>query len=80
LLFSFTLEYAIRKAQENWVGLNLSGKYQLLVQADDVNLLADNIEKMREPLTDAWKEVCLEANTEKTKYVLTLSPECRPES
>jgi hypothetical protein len=43
--------------------------HQLLVSADDVNLLGDNtdiIKKSAETLTDASKEVGLEVNTEKT--------------
>jgi hypothetical protein len=43
LLFNFSVAYAIRKVQENQVGLKLNGTHQLLAYADDVNLLRDNI-------------------------------------
>jgi hypothetical protein len=73
LLFNFALEYAIRKVQENEVGLKLSGTHQLFVYADDVNLLGDDIDttqKNTDTLIDASKEVGLEENTKKTKYML----------
>jgi sorting nexin-29 len=51
----------------------LNGTHQLLAYADDVNLLGDKIDtihKNSENLTDASKEVRLEVNVEKTKYML----------
>jgi hypothetical protein len=51
----------------------MNGTHQLLAYADDVNVLGENIDtiqKNTEALLDADKEVGLEVNSEKTKYML----------
>jgi hypothetical protein len=51
----------------------LNGTHYLLAHADDVNLLGDNIDtinKNTETLIDTNKEVGLEIDLKKTKYML----------
>jgi hypothetical protein len=47
LLFNLSLEYGIGKVQKKHVGLEVNGSHQLLVNADDVRLLRDNMETIR---------------------------------
>jgi len=66
------LEYAIRRVQVNQDGLKLNGTHQLLAYADEINILGrsvDTVKKNAETLVAATKEIGLEVNAHKTKYM-----------
>jgi len=48
LLFNFALVYAIRMVQVKQDGLKLNGTHQLLVYADDVNVLGGSVHTIKE--------------------------------
>ena len=82
LLFNFCLEYTIRRVHVNHDGLKLNGTLQLLVYADDVNILGGSIHAIKgktEALLVASKEIGLEVNADKTKCHVS-SSECRTKS
>jgi hypothetical protein len=73
LLFNFALDYAIRSFQANQEGFKLNGRHQLLVYADEVNILGwriYTIQKNAEALVVASKEIGLEVSAEKSKYMV----------
>ena len=72
LLFNLALEYAIKRVQVNRDGLKLNGKHQLLVYADDVNILEGSAHTVKEnagALIVVSKETGLEVNADKSKYM-----------
>ena len=65
---------AIRRVQVNQDGLKLNGIHQLLVYADDVNILggsANTTKKNTETFLIGCKEIGLQVNANKTKYMVT---------
>jgi len=74
LFFNSALEYTIRRVQVNQDGLKLNGTHQLLVYANDVNILGGSIHTIKEnaeALVVASKEIGLEGNADKSKYTVT---------
>jgi hypothetical protein len=73
LLLNFATEYAIRKVLENQIGLELNRIHQLLVYVDDIKLLGNSINTIKEnteSLLEASMDVGLEINAEKMKYMI----------
>jgi hypothetical protein len=69
LLFIF----ANRRVQVNQDDLKLNGTHQLLVYADDVNILGGSvhtIQKNTEYLEVASKKIGLDENADKTRYMV----------
>ena len=57
----------------NQDGLKLNGTQQLLAYADDINILggsAHTVKENAEALLVATKEIGLEVNADKTKYII----------
>jgi len=70
---NFALENAIRRVKVNQDGLKLYGTHQLLVYADDVNMLGGSVHTIKEnteALVVASKEIGLEVNVGTTKYMV----------
>ena len=67
------MEYAIKRVQVNQDGLKLNGTHQLLAYGDDVNILggsAHTVKENAEALLVATKQIGLEVNADKTKYMV----------
>jgi hypothetical protein len=60
------------RSKKNQEGLELNGEYQLLIYAGIFTVLGENTNaiKNKKVLLEATKEVDVEVNAEKTKYIL----------
>ena len=73
MLFSCTLECFGRRVQVNQDGLKLNGTHQLLVCEHYVNIFGRGVHTVKEnaeSLVVASKEIGLEVNADKSKYMV----------
>jgi hypothetical protein len=73
LLFTFALEYAISRAQVKQDGLKLHVTHHLLVYVYDVSVMGRSVYTVKKNalvLVVASKEIGLEVNADKTKYLV----------
>jgi hypothetical protein len=69
----FCIRICHQESPKNQVGLELNGTHQQLVHADDINLLGDSINTIKEnteTLLEVSRDIVLEINAEKTKYMI----------
>ena len=69
LLFSFALEWAIKRVQVNQNGLKLNGTHQFLAYVDNVNILGGSLRTLEEN-TIASVIASKEIGLNKTKYMV----------
>ena len=73
VLIILFIAFVCRRVHINQDGLKLNGTHQLLVCADDVNILAGSIHTIKEnaeALVVASEEIGLEANADKTNCMV----------
>jgi len=73
LLFNLALEYAISRVLINQDGLKLNGTLQLLVYAEDVQILGGSVHSIKKntaALEVAKKGIGLQVNANKTQYMV----------
>jgi len=70
--FYFALEYAIRRVSRNPGCLKLNSRFQLLVYANSVNIMGGSVYTLKnvEALVMGIKETGVEANSDKTMYII----------